>query len=58
MERHAGDPQSEKDAYLATIPAGRWGTPNDPAAAVAFLAGEAAAFISGQSLGVNGARTV
>jgi 3-oxoacyl-[acyl-carrier protein] reductase len=58
VERHACDPQSEKDAYLATIPAGRWGTPDDPAAAVAFLAGDAAAFISGQSLGVNGARTV
>jgi 3-oxoacyl-[acyl-carrier protein] reductase len=58
VERHAKDPQSEKDAYLATIPAGRWGTPEDAAAAVAFLASEAAAFISGQSLGVNGARTV
>jgi NAD(P)-dependent dehydrogenase (short-subunit alcohol dehydrogenase family) len=58
VERHACDPQSEKDAYLATIPAGRWGTPDDPAAAVAFLANDAAAFISGQSLGVNGARTV
>jgi 3-oxoacyl-[acyl-carrier protein] reductase len=58
VERHACDPQAEKDAYLATIPAGRWGTPDDPAAAVAFLASEAAAFISGQSLGVNGARTV
>jgi len=58
VERHAGDPQSEKDAYLASIPAGRWGTPDDPAAAVAFLASDAAAFISGQSLGVNGARTV
>ena len=58
VERHAGDPQSEKDAYLATIPAGRWGTPDDPAAAVAFLASEGAAFINGQSLGVNGARSV
>ncbi len=58
VERHAGDPQEEKDAYLATIPAGRWGTPEDPAAAVAFLASGSAAFISGQSLGVNGARTV
>lgn len=58
VERHAKDPQSEKDAYVATIPAGRWGTPEDAAAAVAFLASEAASFISGQSLGVNGARTV
>jgi 3-oxoacyl-[acyl-carrier protein] reductase len=58
VERHACDPQAEKDAYLATIPAGRWGTPADPAAAVAFLASDEAAFISGQSIGVNGARTV
>ena len=58
VERHASDPQSEKDAYLATIPAGRWGTPADPAAAVAFLASEEASFINGQSIGVNGARTV
>jgi 3-oxoacyl-[acyl-carrier protein] reductase len=58
VERHVCDPQAEKDAYLATIPAGRWGTPADPAAAVAFLASDEAAFISGQSIGVNGARTV
>jgi len=58
VERHATDPQSEKDAYLGTIPAGRWGTPADPAAAVAFLASDEAGFISGQSIGVNGARTL
>lgn len=58
VERHAADPQSEKDAYLATIPAGRWGTPADPAAAVTFLASDEAAFINGQSIGVNGARTL
>jgi 3-oxoacyl-[acyl-carrier protein] reductase len=58
VERHSRDPQAAKDAYLATIPAGRWGTPKDVAAAVAFLASEEAAFISGQSLGVNGARTL
>ncbi|HEX2747606.1 MAG TPA: SDR family oxidoreductase [Verrucomicrobiales bacterium] len=58
VERHAQDPKAAKDAYLATIPAGRWGTPDDVAAAVAFLASNEAAFISGQSLGVNGARTL
>jgi 3-oxoacyl-[acyl-carrier protein] reductase len=58
VERHARDPQQAKDAYLATIPAGRWGTPADAAAAVTFLASDEAAFISGQSIGVNGARTL
>ena len=55
MERHTHDPQAAKDAYHVTIPAGRWGVPADVAAAVAFLASDEAAFISGQSLGVNGA---
>lgn len=58
VERHADDPQSAKDAYLAEIPAGRWGTPVDVAAAVVYLASEAAAFVNGQSISVNGAHTV
>jgi 3-oxoacyl-[acyl-carrier protein] reductase len=38
----------------ARIPAGRLGTPADVAALVAFLAGPEAAYITGQSLHVNG----
>jgi 3-oxoacyl-[acyl-carrier protein] reductase len=57
-ERHAGDPQEMKDAYLATIPAGRWGTPADVAAAAAFFASDESAFITGQTVGVNGGHTV
>ncbi len=57
VERHANDPQEDKDAYLATIPAGRWGTPQDVAGAVCYFASEAAGFVSGQTLLVNGART-
>jgi len=33
---------------------GRWGTPQDVAAAVRFLASPAAAFINGQTIPVNG----
>ena len=33
---------------------GRWGTPEDVAAAVRFLASPAAAFINGQTISVNG----
>jgi len=41
-------------AVLANIPLGRLGTPDDVAAAVAFLASPAAGYITGQVLHVNG----
>ncbi len=40
--------------YLAQIPLGRFGAPEEVAALVAFLAGPAAAYISGQIIGVDG----
>ena len=40
--------------YLATIPLGRIGRPEDVAAAVGFLLSEDAEWITGQVLGVNG----
>jgi 3-oxoacyl-[acyl-carrier protein] reductase len=58
VERHANDPQSEKDGYRALIPANRWGVPDDLAGAVTFLASDASSFITGQSLHVNGGMTV
>lgn len=58
VERHAHDPQSEKDAYRALIPLRRWGVPADVGGVVAFLASEAAAFVTGQDLAVNGGVTV
>jgi 3-oxoacyl-[acyl-carrier protein] reductase len=57
VERHEKDPQAEKDAYRALIPAGRWGTPEDVAYAVLYLASEEASFITGQTLCVNGGMT-
>jgi len=57
LERHVNDPQEMKDAYFARIPAGRWGTPQDVADAVVYFASEESAFISGQTLCVNGANT-
>jgi 3-oxoacyl-[acyl-carrier protein] reductase len=36
------------------VPAGRMGTPEEVAAVVAFLAGDAAAYVNGQVIGVNG----
>jgi 3-oxoacyl-[acyl-carrier protein] reductase len=58
VERHASDPQEQKDAYLATVPAARWGMPGDLAGIVILLASDAASFISGQNICVNGGLTV
>ena len=57
VERHENDPQEEKDAYVASIPMQRWGTPEDVAAAVTYLASEQAAYVSGQTICVNGGNT-
>jgi 3-oxoacyl-[acyl-carrier protein] reductase len=57
VERHANDPQEVKDAYRALIPAKRWGTPQDVADAVLYLASEEASFVTGQTLCVNGGMT-
>jgi 3-oxoacyl-[acyl-carrier protein] reductase len=53
-ERHENDPQEDKDNYFKTIPMGRWGIPDDVAAAAVFFASQEASFISGQTLCVNG----
>ncbi|HLS44201.1 MAG TPA: SDR family oxidoreductase [Ornithinicoccus sp.] len=52
-DRIAADP-SVRTKRLATIPMGRPGTPEEVAAAVAYLAGPGAAWTTGQILQVNG----
>lgn len=47
-------PADKRGDLLARIPLGRVGTPEDVAAAVAFLAGPAARYITGHVLRVNG----
>jgi 3-oxoacyl-[acyl-carrier protein] reductase len=57
-ERHADDPQDLKDAYAAAVPMKRMGVPADIAHAVAYLASDAANFITGQKLSVNGGNSL
>jgi 3-oxoacyl-[acyl-carrier protein] reductase len=52
MTRELSDEQAE--VLLQQIPSGRLGTPNDVAAAVVFLASEAAAYVTGETLNING----
>jgi len=49
-----GLPEDAKQALMAQIALGRLGSPTDIAEAVAFLAGPAAAYITGETLHVNG----
>ena len=57
-ERHDDDPQEAKDAYAKAVPMGHMGEHEDIAEAVAFLASDAAKFITGQKLSVNGGNTL
>ena len=47
-------PQKAKDAFIAAIPLSRAGKPEDVANAVAFLASEESAYITGHVLNVDG----
>jgi 3-oxoacyl-[acyl-carrier protein] reductase len=47
-----------RESFLATIPLGRPGTPEDVAALAAFLASDAAAYITGQVIPVDGGMTI
>ena len=58
VERHESDPQEMKDGYLAGVPLGRWGVPEDIGSAADYLASKEAGFVTGQTLVVNGGVTV
>ena len=56
VERHADVPAETRDAYLASVPAGRMGTGEDVAHAVSFFASAGAGFVTGQRIVVDGGR--
>ncbi|MDO5701722.1 MAG: SDR family oxidoreductase, partial [Bowdeniella nasicola] len=53
-EMTAGLPDEQKKAYLATIPAGRFATPEEVAGVVRFIASDEAAYITGAVIPVDG----
>src|SRR5690606_36944419 len=55
-ERTGRTADEDRQGWIATVPEGRLGLPEELAAAVAFLASPAAAYVRGVSLPVDGGR--
>ncbi|MDB5733697.1 MAG: 2-deoxy-D-gluconate 3-dehydrogenase [Alphaproteobacteria bacterium] len=54
LTRAAQDDKARSDAILARTPQGRWGRPDDIGGAVVFLCSDAARFITGTILPIDG----
>lgn len=57
-ERHAGVDEAEMREYIAGVPLGRMGLAEEVGRVVAFLASDAASFVNGQKIAVNGGNTL
>jgi len=53
----APDPGRARREEIAGIPSGRLGAPAEIAAVIAFLAGDAAAYVTGAAWSVDGGKT-
>lgn len=53
-ELTAGLPENVKEQILGQVPVGRFGEPEEIAEVVAFLAGDRAAYVTGQTIAVDG----
>jgi 3-oxoacyl-[acyl-carrier protein] reductase len=57
-ERALDATEADKSAYTRGVPLGRMGLPEEVGRVVAFLASDAASFITGQKIAVNGGNTL
>ncbi len=57
-EMHRDDPEEMKSEYARKVPLGRMGEAQDIGEVVSFLASDAAKFITGQRISVNGGNTM
>jgi NAD(P)-dependent dehydrogenase (short-subunit alcohol dehydrogenase family) len=53
-ELRGAEPDEVRQMWIGATPLGRLETPEDVAKVVAFLASDAAAFVTGESISVNG----
>jgi 3-oxoacyl-[acyl-carrier protein] reductase len=51
-------PEEVKDQIRGQVPMGRFGEPEEVAQVVAFLAGETAGYVTGQTIAVDGGMTM
>jgi NAD(P)-dependent dehydrogenase (short-subunit alcohol dehydrogenase family) len=54
----AGLEAAKRQEVAETIPLGRWGTPDDVAGAVVYLASPAASYLTGHTLVVGGGAVI
>jgi 2-keto-3-deoxy-L-fuconate dehydrogenase len=58
VEAQGGDPEAVRAAFRARQPMGRLGTPEEIAALALYLASDAASFVTGQAIAIDGGWTI